>query len=117
MFFVNLRGADSNIFPVWIFRRQLVTNIQMFVNVVSDPIGLSGDDVTISSGAIEVSDRVLEDGTDLLRPRVQDDTTSTEYPGIVKSKGCRLSKINLANKFNVSEGSVTRPKRMSLLVH
>lgn len=89
----------------------------MFVYVVSDPIGLSGDDVAISSGAIEVSDRVLEDGTDLLRPRVQDDTTSTEYPGIVKSKGRRLSKTNPANKFNVSEGSVTRSKRMSLLVH
>ena len=84
--------------------------------MLSDRDGLSGDEVAVSGGAIQASDRVLEDFLDLLCPRVQDDTTRTEYPGIIKSERCGLSKADPANKFDVSEGSVTRSKRMSLLV-
>jgi len=60
-FVVDLRRTDSNIFPIRIFRRQLVPNIQMYVCISIDYVGLGGDDVMVSGRAIEVSIRALED--------------------------------------------------------
>ena len=116
LFVVDLRLAVSNIFSLQIFGRQLVPKIQMYVRVPIDCARLSGDDVMVSDGAIEVSVRVLDDFHGLLRPCIQDNTTRTKCPCTVKSKRCALSEADPAIKFNESKGSVTRSKGMSLWV-